>query len=74
MEYVKNGDLYQKILVEVNDDGEQVFKPLPADEARIIMAQLFRAFEFLHEKRVAHRDLKPQVCSRFGVNVPSWLM
>ncbi|OQD83593.1 hypothetical protein PENANT_c016G09617 [Penicillium antarcticum] len=48
MEYMKHGDL-----------DSHLKKPLPENEAREITLQLAEGLEFLHDNRVAHRNLKP---------------
>jgi serine/threonine protein kinase len=52
MEYAQHGDL--------NDCMKE---PLPEYEARIIAHQIVEALEILHQRRWAHRDLKPSVSS-----------
>jgi len=35
-------------------------KPLPKKLAQLYTAELINALEFLHERNIFHRDLKPQ--------------
>ena len=52
MEYAQHGDL-----------NDCVKEPLPEHEVRTIAQQIVEALEILHERRWAHRDLKPSVSS-----------
>ena len=52
MEYAQQGDL-----------NDCVKKPLPEHEAKVIAQQIVEALEILHQRRWAHRDLKPSVSS-----------
>ena len=54
MEYAQYGDL-----------SNCVKEPLPEHEGRIIAQQIVEALEILHQRRWAHRDLKPSVSSSF---------
>jgi serine/threonine protein kinase len=50
MEYVAPGDL-----------SDHINGPLHEAEVKVIMYQLFKAVAYLHERGIAHRDLKPEV-------------
>jgi serine/threonine protein kinase len=52
MEYAQQGDL-----------NDCVKEPLPEPEAKVIAQQIVEALEILHQRRWAHRDLKPSVSS-----------
>jgi len=51
LELVHGGELYDKIV----DDGE-----FSEDEAKIVVAQMLIAVEYLHQVGIAHRDMKPE--------------
>mmetsp|Transcript_17191 Transcript_17191/g.28765 ORF Transcript_17191/g.28765 Transcript_17191/m.28765 type:complete len:656 (-) Transcript_17191:190-2157(-) len=51
MELVRGGDLFDRI-IERGRYGE--------DDARIVMSQVLSAMQFMHDKNVAHRDMKPE--------------
>ena len=52
MEHAQHGDL-----------NDCIKEPLPEHEARSIAQQIVEALEILHQRRWAHRDFKPSVCS-----------
>lgn len=56
MEYIEHGDLAQYIATH----GDQAKR-----DAREITSQVLEGLAVLHERRICHRDLKPQVC--YGV-------
>jgi serine/threonine protein kinase len=49
MEYVQRGDLSDLMKN----------KALPADLARFYAAEILVALQFLHERKIVHRDIKP---------------
>ncbi|CAD7937796.1 unnamed protein product [Amoebophrya sp. A25] len=51
MEYVSNGDLFDKIASR---------KGLAEVEAKYVFQQLLEALLYMHEEKVIHRDLKPE--------------
>ena len=51
MEYVSNGDLFDKIAEK---------KGFSEIEARYVFRQLLSALKYLHTQNVVHRDLKPE--------------
>ena len=53
MEYVDGGDLYQKIQKKKN-------KFFTEHEILRIFIQLCLALQYIHEKKIVHRDIKPQ--------------
>lgn len=55
MEFFPLGDL------RACDDGQ-----ISEDDARDICQQLLEGLEMMHEKGYAHRDLKPEVCTKFS--------
>lgn len=50
MEYINGGDL-----------GQYLKDPIIRSEAREITKQLLRGLAIMHELRICHRDIKPQV-------------
>lgn len=50
-ELSEGGDVFDKVLKK---------KRLNEEEAADIMKQLFESLKYLHQKRVIHRDLKPE--------------
>ena len=50
MEVVCGGDLFENIV----EDGEYT-----EQEAKVVMASLLSALQFLHAQKIVHRDLKP---------------
>lgn len=64
MELVKRGELFYKII----EKGS-----FTEDEARYILIQILCALQYLHQKNIMHRDLKP-VSSRKNVTLESCRM
>jgi NIMA (never in mitosis gene a)-related kinase len=62
MEYVDGGDLAEKI-------RQRSGKPFSEDEVLNIFVQLVLALQHIHEKKIVHRDIKPQnvFLTRVGV-------
>ena len=55
MEYTKEGDL-----------SKHMGTPLPQDTVRNISMQILEGLKVMHQQGIAHRDLKPAVCSLIG--------
>lgn len=53
MEYLENGDL--------DTYTEQLGRPLPESEVKIIISQITQGIELLHQTKFVHRDIKPAV-------------
>jgi serine/threonine protein kinase len=51
MELVRGGDLFDRVVAR-GRYGEH--------EARVVMVQVLGAMQFMHDKNVAHRDMKPE--------------
>ena len=49
---------------ELGDLGHCVTAALPEDESQMIVAQITEALHFMHQRNIAHRDLKPSVSPR----------
>ncbi|KAI9017731.1 kinase-like domain-containing protein [Gaertneriomyces semiglobifer] len=52
LEYIKGGELFDRISARPTGIGE--------DLTRTVMAQIFEALAFLHDRDITHRDLKPE--------------
>ena len=53
IEYAPNGSLKERII-------RQQGKPLPTEEAVIILSQVGQALQYAHQQNIIHRDLKPE--------------
>lgn len=58
MEYVPLGDLEKNVVAQTGKISEI--------EARDIVEQILSGLKIMHEEDFAHRDLKPQVRSRYN--------
>ena len=60
--YRDNQNLYIAMeYFELGDLGQCVTAALPEHESQMIVAQVTEALEFMHQRNIAHRDLKPSV-------------
>jgi len=51
MEYCPGGDLFEQMKIK---------KKFSEDEARLYLAEIIVAIEFLHKNKIIYRDLKPE--------------
>jgi serine/threonine protein kinase len=59
MEYVPLGDLEKNVVAHT--EGK-----IPEIEARDVVEQILSGLQIMHEEDFAHRDLKPQVRTRYN--------
>lgn len=60
MEYLGGGDVFDRIVRK---------GMYPEGEARVIARNLLSSVDFLHYRRIAHRDLKPQNMCKFSYSL-----
>lgn len=75
MDYIRSPNQIQ-IFMDYYPDGDlqqMLTGPMPEDGAAKIVRQILEGLDFMHDAKIAHRDLKPGVCHQFQVilNHPS---
>ena len=71
MQDVLETDLHYYLVMELMDGGDVFDRILkkgmyPEAEAKVVATNLLQSVDFIHYKRVAHRDLKPQNLREFS--------